>query len=253
MRFAFVLAVAACLAGCGQPSQPQRKAELGILTGMPLFWREGDQSQTLAGEDERAPIIKMISNHYRVRSVDALSDATLKPLPMLMLAQPKTLAAAELVALDLWVQRGGSLLIFADPFLDWPSDLPLGDARRPPVVTLLDPLFEHWGLGLAAPTAESNRPHIIQLAGVSAVVQSEGVWTSRSNSCSRFDKGLRLECRVGKGFVILVGDADILDFDLGNVLNVDNGIAIDSLLDRLALRTRKEQRVENEGTSVNRD
>ena len=68
-----------------------------------------------------------------------------------MMAQPRAQTAENLVALDDWVRRGGRLLLFADPMLEWPSDRALGDPTRPPAMFADTGLLAHWGLRLDAP------------------------------------------------------------------------------------------------------
>jgi hypothetical protein len=241
VRLALVLMASAVLASCQKAPQNAPTQELAVLTGLPLFWDEGAAANAVPVADERAPIIQRLAETYRIKALDSLSPDILKSVPLLLLAQPKGLAPAELLALDNWVRAGGKLLIFADPLLSAPSILPLGDPRRAPVVTLLDPLLLHWRVALASPSADLLSPHIVQLAGAKTVVQSEGHWTQASNACAILDAGVRIECAVGKGFVILIADADLLNLELGGSVNIANEIAVQNLLTRLENRTEKEQ------------
>ena len=77
--------------------------------------------------------------------LDSFDALNVRSTPLLLLAQPRALAPAEMVKLDSWVRDGGKLLILADPALQWGSLYPLGDKRRPLFTSLLSPLFSHWG------------------------------------------------------------------------------------------------------------
>lgn len=119
----------------------------------------------------RSPLI----SHLGARPLDRIDITSLRGISALVIAQPRLLQPAELVALDDWLRRGGRAVIFADPLLLWPSALPLGDPRRPPLTSLLDPLMAHWGLRLepVLPGADGvdrrmlGAGHMLMLAGAS--------------------------------------------------------------------------------------
>ena len=97
-------------------------------------------------------------------------------------------------------------MIFADPELVWPSRFPVGDSRRAPPVELLDPLFTHWGVALG----DSDRAaQTITIDGKRVRMMAAGVWTG-PKACTVIVATV-LDCRIGKGRVLLVGDADMLD------------------------------------------
>ena len=243
------------------------------MSALPLFWREGDVRDALAKGEQRAPVIVALAQQFRVKPLDVLTADAIRPFKLLMLAQPRGLSPEELVAIDAWVRVGGRLLVFADPVLNWPSSYPMGDRRRAPPVTLLDPLFKHWGLDLVIEEGKAtgeesgigqrlalNRPRScraqssdstgsppvstaldtngcgsqVTLSGNPVVLQSAGYWTSRAKVCVVLDKGLRARCSIGQGTVELVDDADVLDLELGESQTIDNGKAILGLLTRLA-------------------
>jgi hypothetical protein len=141
---------------------------------------------------------------------------SLRGLDALVLAQPRLLQPAELVALDGWIRQwrpGGDLRRSAAGCGRAP--LPLGDPRRAPLTSLLDPLLLHWGLRLepVARGSRRNRPPHAQ----------------RDRPCA--DDGGRVALRAGgkdgraplrmaglwrcvpsaRGKVRLVADADLLD------------------------------------------
>ncbi|AUW57470.1 hypothetical protein C1T17_04495 [Sphingobium sp. SCG-1] len=173
---------------------------LGLHTGLDLFW---GSSQTLSALDTL----------FKVDRLDVLSPSSLQFKQRLLLAQPRLLAPEELVALDDWVRGGGRAVILADPLLVWPSDLPLGDRRRPPVTSLLDPLLTRWGLVL-----EPAQPALVERRFVEGnrLLLTEGAshFTTRHSDfarCQQVGDGFMVTCRVGEGKVRLIADADLLD------------------------------------------
>lgn len=190
---------------------PGSRGAIGMMSALPLFWAEGvTPARIVTGEGGgRSPLVDLI----HARAVDHIDGASLRRLDALILAQPRLLQSAELVAFDDWIRRGGKAVIFADPLLEWPSDLPLGDPRRAPLTSLLDPLLLHWGLRLE-PVAHGHdgidrrmlsTGHMLMMAGASRFVP-EG-----KTACTFADGGLMALCSIGKGRVRLVADADLLD------------------------------------------
>ncbi len=205
-----LLLVPACR---GVPKSAEPRRALTVMSALPLFWKEGDTSAAIGQTGQLAPIMEILAEHYRLSPVDTLTPDGLKSVRLLMLAQPRALQPSELVALDSWVRKGGKVLIFADPQLDWPSLYPLGDRRRAPPVTLLDPLFVHWGLGFQAQEAELKAKMSVQIGGTSAEVISFGRWSSSNNACQLGQGRVVAQCEIEKGRVTLVGDADLLDLN----------------------------------------
>lgn len=181
------------------------------MTALPLFWNEAGPALALEDDDQRAPVMRLLMEAHDVRPLDVLSRETLANTRILMLAQPRLLAPQELVALDQWVREGGRLLLFADPELRWPSALVPGDPRRPPPVTLLDPLFNHWRVELGPPGDADQA----ELADRAVPVSRAGQWTSRSTDCKVETGRLLVGCTLGKGRALLVADADLLDIPDG--------------------------------------
>ncbi len=188
---------------------------VGAVTALPLFWPEGKGiGELLAGVGEGGPA--PVTSH-KVRAIDHVDATTLAGLDALLIAQPRLFRPEELVALDHWIGEGGRALIFADPLLLWPSVLPPGDPRRPPLTSLLDPLLAHWGVRLEPARRDAagverrmlDSGHVMLLAGASrfTVVDSG----ERRARCALAGRGLMALCRVGRGEVRLVADADLLD------------------------------------------
>jgi ABC-type uncharacterized transport system len=200
------------------------------MSALPLFWGEGGPHAILQGDDQRAPLIRQLSVAHTLTPLDWLDAESLAGIGTLLLAQPRGLSPDELAALDAWVRGGGRVLVFADPLLVWPSDFGLGDRRRAPPVTLLDPLLGHWGLTLESPEGNAPAPATITVDGKAARGLGVGIWSTRSPGCTVAPDTHWAECRIGKGRAVLVGDADMLDLDAAP----DNMPAIEALLARLA-------------------
>jgi ABC-type uncharacterized transport system len=187
-----------------------------LMTALPLVWGEGSVGDVLAGRTGRSETLKALYERFDVRAIDVLSSETLAG-DIAMIAQPRRLTPKELVALDKWVRAGGRAMIFADPELVWPSDYPLGDNRRAPPVTLLDPLFTHWGVTLG----DSDRlEYDTQIDNVRVSVRAASIWTG-PKTCAG-NGSYVLDCRIGKGRIVLIGDADILDPRLWKTRGSDN-------------------------------
>lgn len=200
MLFAFALA------GCA-PAPPPKP--LYFMTALPLFWGEDGPKAALGAADVRAPMMRALGDRFRVVPLDLLARDTLAPVQRLVLAQPRQLAPAELVALDDWVRGGGHLLIFADPLLVWPSRLAPGDRRRAPVIELLDPLFAHWQLSLE--NADQRIPQRQSIGSIDSLLLAAGRWRSGATPCRVEDDRRVAYCAIGRGRVALVADADVLD------------------------------------------
>jgi hypothetical protein len=176
-----------------------------LLTALPLVWGEGDAADVLAGRTGRSETLKAMDGRLDIHPIDTLSADTLGR-DVAMIAQPRRLTPQELVAFDKWVRAGGRAMIFADPELVWPSRYAPGDNRRAPPVTLLDPLFAHWGVVLGD---SDHVERVFKPGGAPVTVLAAGKWTG-PKACSG-GATFVLDCRIGKGRVILVGDADVLD------------------------------------------
>lgn len=190
-------------------TEARAKPDLMLLTALPLLWGE---LGPLDSRSKPAAAFKALEREFAVRPLDVLDPASLASGKLLLLAQPRALAPAEFVALDDWVRHGGRALILTDPQLVWPSELPLGDSRRAPVVGLMGPVLDHWGLRLDPPA--EPRANIEQTSSAGAnrrlVMFAPGRLSSTSVSCTVALRGALADCRIGEGRVIVVADADML-------------------------------------------
>ncbi|HEX8241150.1 MAG TPA: Gldg family protein [Allosphingosinicella sp.] len=208
-----------------------------LMTGLPLVW--GERGPFEPGSRPAAAYVEL-SKDFDFRPVDVLGPATLAKGRLLFLAQPKRLAPAELAALDAWVRSGGRALILTDPMLTWPSELPLGDIRRPPPAGLLSPLLDHWGMTLEAP----GRPGVVEArwGGRPIRFDSPGRFRSTNPDCEVDPEGWKALCQFGPGKVTLVADADLLRDSLWASGKADNAAVIAEWLDQLAQLSRPRPR-----------
>ncbi len=212
------------------PEAARKKPALSVMTALPLFWGEGRPTDILNGKSKRAALLQSLDKHYTILPLDVAGEAELASVKLLIAAQPPALNPEELVAIDAWVRAGGRSLIFADPHLLWPSIHPTGDRRRAPRASLLGPLLGHWGLQLLRPAKDDLGVSIARIAGMPVAVAAPGQWKSASSDCKITAKGLIATCALGRGRVILVADADLLDERLWRETNSSNYAAIEHLI-----------------------
>jgi hypothetical protein len=94
--------------------------------------------------------------------------------------------------------------------LFWPSELALGDIRRPPAIGLLGPLLTHWGLQLEPP---QDRKAVVAHPGPGKrrlAMFAPGRFASSGGSCVVDPLGHLARCKLGKGQAILLADADMM-------------------------------------------
>ncbi|WP_070155319.1 Gldg family protein [Sphingobium phenoxybenzoativorans] len=184
------------------PKSPSRP-ELAILSALPIFGPAG----ALMGK--HAPLIDRLALDFTIRPVDSLTAAPLRQGERLLVAQPRALPPADLAFIDAWVRGGGTAVILADPLLLWPMALPPGDRRRPPVTSLLDPLLSHWGLELLPSEGREVERRFLSGGALLPIAGASSFKTT--GSCRLAEQGLFALCRIGKGKVRLIADADMAD------------------------------------------
>lgn len=198
------------------------------MSGLPLVW--GEKGPFELGSRPAAAYVEL-GRDFDFQPVDVLDPATLARGRLLFLAQPQRLAPAELAALDRWIRSGGRALILTDPMLAWPSELPPGDIRRPPPVGLLAPLLGHWRLELEPP-AEAGEVEV-RWKGRRVLLDSPGRLRSAGPDCVVEEAWTAL-CRLGRGTVRLVADADLMRDSLWTSSAADNPAVVGDWLDVLA-------------------
>lgn len=180
--------------------QPSERPKLMLLTSLPLVFGE-----SFGIDGGGSPALKALEARYKVEPIAVADAGNLKGGELLLMAHPLAQPAEALVELDAWVRGGGRLLLLADPALDWHSGRPLGDAFRPPPAFADTGLLAHWGLRLDAP--DERGPREGELGGHRILTASPGFLVGK---CAQ-PRGLVARCRIGKGEVTVVADADFLN------------------------------------------
>lgn len=208
------LIVAAVLIGLGalafaelrKPTGPAPRAEaqksvLLLLTSLPILF--GEQFSL---EATGSPVLTALQQRYRVVPISVTSPGVLAKGHLLLMAQPRAQAPEDLVALDAWVRGGGRVLLLADPMLEWPSERPLGDRLRPPVMFADTGLLGHWGLRLDAPEERGGKAVTIDDYRVTTVSPGQ-----LFGSCAIGADRLVARCAIGRGRATVIADADLLN------------------------------------------
>lgn len=197
-----------------RPDPPQAKTPLGLMTTLPLPWPEGGVAAALDDSREPSPAYQRLAGSYDIVPVDSLSALPAHHVRLLLMAQSRAMAPAELVRLDAWIRQGGRVLILADPALQWESAYPLADKRRPLFTSLLSPLFAHWGLDMSIPVNDAE-PNVVRNIGKQSIrTVSPGEWQtykSKFANCTLMSDAILADCKIGRGRALLVADADLLD------------------------------------------
>lgn len=209
----FALVILALLHAAGAAAARPAKPPLSILSALPLFWGEGDVSDIVQGRSGAAPSLLRLTHSWDVHPLDVVTAQALAHVDRLLVIQPPRLTPQELVALDSWVRQGGFAVILADPDLQWPQRRAAGDPRRAPQISLLSPLYRHWGVDLL-PDSVRAAPRRARIGGVTVTLPGSGHWVRRSGACRLPDPALAF-CRLGQGLAVLVADADFLQADAG--------------------------------------
>jgi ABC-type uncharacterized transport system involved in gliding motility auxiliary subunit len=192
------------------PAMPRMRVVL--MSSLPLVYGDGvDMAAMLAGQSDPHPLHEDLDAAHDLVVADALDDDVLSKVDLAILVQPRVLPPEALVALDDYVRRGGRLLLFTDPMLEWHGSKGLGDPLGPQRSGLLSPLLGHWGLALVDPDIGRVR---LQPSG--AMLVHPGVFTAvpgkTGDAACRIDSaGHVARCRPGRGRATLVADADLLD------------------------------------------
>lgn len=213
IRFACAIALAlAAPASAQAPADP--RLPLMLMGTVPIFWGEAAEFADLVnGGGEPHWARPLLERGFTLVPLDTLDPAQLAAGgTRLLMAQPRTLSAAENVALDGWVRNGGHVLLFADPLMTGESAFGIGDRRRPQDVALLSPLLAHWGLALHFDENQSLGV-VTGHAGVARLpVNLAGRLVALPDgACAVLGDGLAARCPLGAGEALVVADAAVLD------------------------------------------
>jgi len=225
--------LAAVLGACRNEAAPAEthKPTVHVLTSLPLLFDAEFGLGPATGE-----AATFLRDHYTLQPIDLPSQ--LPKGAVLLAAQPRALPAEELMALDKWVRDGGKLLLLADPLLEWPSKRPLGDRLRPPISFADTGLLGNWGLRLDAPDERGLQRFPSEMANVDTL--SPGRLVKVGGECSDDADGVSATCRLGRGEVLIIADADWLNVEAVRSAGGDpdeNLAMLDLQLSRLTTRS----------------
>lgn len=213
------LALVAATAWLARGRAADRDGPVGLFTTLPILWNEAnDIAGMLKAEDGPHWARAALSGRGPISALDTLAgpggSSPLDRLGRLVIAQPRPLSPDENVALDGWVRGGGRLLLLADPALTAESAFAVGDPRRPQAVVLLSPILTRWGLELHFDDAQPYGERMGEVMGAAVPVNLPGRFSTRGQgNCKLWGEGLAASCAIGKGRVIAVADAAVLDRD----------------------------------------
>lgn len=181
------------------------KPVLLLLTSLPIAFGEN-----FSLEEAGSPLLEALEKRYSVRPIATSSAAELARGRLLLMAHPLAQPAEDLVALDDWVRDGGRVLLLADPLLEWPDSRSLGDPTRPPPMFMDTGLLQRWGLTLSVPRARGESERALADQPIVAVSPGE-----LGGTCALAEQRTVATCTVGRGKVIVVADADFIDWRRG--------------------------------------
>jgi hypothetical protein len=201
-------------------SGAQASSGTGLFTSLPIIWPEADDvSSLISAKAGKHWLLAALEKQGPVVPLDRFNqrDGKLAGLNLIVMAQPRPLAAEENVTLDRWVRDGGRLLLFADPMLTQHSAFALGDKRRPQGIVMLGPLLRHWGLVLHFDPDQMSGERAVPGFGLGIPVNLPGKFTrtSRRGPCHLQARGIAAECRIGKGRALILADAALLEAQEG--------------------------------------
>lgn len=196
----------------GRDGSVERKP-LGLFTSLPILWNEASDVAGLLKPDIKPHWAKAaLQTRGDIVALDRLDELPSSGLTRLVIAQPRPLSPEENVALDDWVKGGGRLLLLADPALTAESAFSIADRRRPQAVVLLSPILTRWGLQLEFDDAQTFGERSVKVMDVAVPVNLPGRFQLvKSDSCRSWADGLAVSCGIGKGRVIALADAAVLD------------------------------------------
>ena len=198
-----------------KPQAPSTR--IGLFTSLPLLWSDTpDLASELSSENAPHWVKAVLAQHGQIMPLDTLTSAagprSLADLKRLVIAQPRALSPPESVALDEWVRGGGQLLLLVDPAYTEESPFALGDPRRPQATAMLSPILARWGLELKFDAGQPLEERDRDIMGFSVPTVLAGTLATRGQAnCRLWGDGLAVTCAIGKGRVLAVADAAVLE------------------------------------------
>jgi hypothetical protein len=194
----------------------EERQPVGLFTSLPILWNEAPDVAGLLKTDAAPHWAKAaLAARGEIIALDRLDANSIAGLGRLTIAQPRPFSPDENVALDNWVRRGGKLLLLADPALTAESAFSLTDRRRPQGVVLISPILTHWGLRLEFDDTQAFGEHSVKVMDVALPVNLPGRFAlsggASAVNCRSWADGLAVSCRIGKGRMIALADAALLD------------------------------------------
>ena len=212
---------------CRYPAERENpdRAELGVLTSLPLVWPiEARFEDLAAGRFEKTWQRIALERTHDLRPLDTLAwqdavaeDGPIDPLAeldRLAIIQPRGLSPVDNVALDQWVRAGGHVLMAVDPALTGEYELPLGDPRRPPVEAFLPPILNRWGLSMVFDEGQNPESRFVSLGQADLPIVLSGIWQLSPTDhadCMVMSGGVVAHCQVGEGQALLLADAALFE------------------------------------------
>ncbi|WP_336985896.1 Gldg family protein [Altererythrobacter aquiaggeris] len=236
---AILVGVAALTACAG----PHERRNLGLFSTLPIYWGEvASIDDMLAPAEEPHWAKTSLAKEFDLVPLDALiaegeDSGSLQQFGHLILAQPRALSAAENVALDNWVRRGGKVLIFADPMLTRHSRFSIGDRRRAQDVVMLSPILRRWGLELQFDDSEQEGERNSPIDGIAVPLNLAGsfalsaVSQDAPSQCALSADNVLAECRIGDGRAVILADAAVLEVH-GQDENRLRAVALEKLVEK---------------------
>ncbi len=216
------MACALTVSGCVSTAIPKTPS-IALFTSLPIVWPERPDFRGLFSIDapphwalvalRRYGTLQPLDTLIKPTGARANSRSTMARSNLLVMAQPRPLSPQENVALDNWVRGGGHVLLFADPMLTAESIFSLGDRRRPQDVVLLSPILTRWGLELQFDEDQASGERLVDWDGAKLPVNLPGRFAlaGSGSNCRLLADGLGARCTIGKGRVLALADAALLE------------------------------------------
>ncbi len=211
------LALASCNGGGARQPTTLSKSEIGLASSLPIVLPEAaDIAELLTDDSAEHWALAVLRGRGALMPLDSLADDEggfpLQQDAVLVMAQPWPLSPQENVALDNWVREGGQVLLFADPMLTFDSRFAIGDRRRPQDIVMLSPLLSRWGLRLVRDEDVSPDVQVVTIGAAQVSVAIPGQFEVIEGSTCRIEgSGLFAECHIGRGRVVAIADAALLE------------------------------------------